>query len=154
MSSFIQMRAKELNQMLEHAQALCANRGVRLTAGRREVLSIIYQAGQPIGAYEILERMREAHDKIAPTTVYRALDFLLQEHLIHKLETLHAFVPCDSPDHPHSSKFLICTECGDVDELDSSGVDRNLSKLAQAKGFMPKEQTVEISGTCADCIED
>lgn len=147
------MSVKGLNRVLDHAQGLCANRGVRLTPGRREVLSIIHQAGQPIGAYEILENMREGREKIAPPTVYRALEFLLEEKLIHKLETLHAFVACDHPDHPHSSKFLICTECGDVNELDSAKVDSSLSKLAQAKGFLPKEQTIEISGTCVDCVE-
>ena len=67
---------------------------------------------------------------MAPPTVYRALDFLLEQGLIHKLESLHAFVGCDHPEHPHSSEFLICVDCGEVAELEDAAVDRSLASVA------------------------
>lgn len=138
---------------LTRAEQLCRNRGSRLTPQRREVLSIIHASPRPLGAYDILEVMRHQHPRIAPPTVYRALDFLLAEGLIHKLESLHAFVDCRHADHPHTSQFLICSDCGGVDELHSANVQGSLTAAAQARGFAPDHSTIEVRGRCAQCVE-
>lgn len=138
--------------MLERADALCRDRGVRLTDQRRRVLEILCAAGRPIGAYEILEAMRDALPTVAPPTVYRALEFLLEQGLIHKLESLHAFVGCAHPEEAHASQFLICAECGRVAELDDAAVARSLKAAAQESGFEARRGVVEVIGTCAGCI--
>lgn len=138
---------------MQLAERLCRERGVRLTAQRRDVLAAINGSDKPLGAYDIMEALRSDQPKIAPPTVYRALDFLLAEGLIHKLETLHAYVGCGHPDHPHFTQFLICDDCGNVDELHSATVNSSLDDAAQAKGFKPDHSTIEVVGRCADCQE-
>jgi Fur family zinc uptake transcriptional regulator len=124
---------------------------VRLTDRRRRVLEILCGAGRPIGAYEIMDAMREGARGVAPPTVYRALDFLMEQGLIHKLESLHAFVGCAHPGHPHSSQFLICAACGIVTELDDAGVTGSLVSVALESGFEARRRVVEVIGTCAGC---
>lgn len=143
--------ATETRKALKLAETLCQERGVRLTPQRRNVLAVINASDQPLGAYDILEQLRAQQPRIAPPTVYRALDFLLTEGLIHKLESLHAFVGCHHPDHPHHSQFLICEDCGEVDELHSPLVRDSLDDAAKARGFAPKHSTVELLGRCARC---
>lgn len=137
--------------VLDHADTLCRGRGVRLTEQRRRVLEILCRVGRPIGAYEIMDAMREGTRGVAPPTVYRALDFLLEQGLIHKLESLHAYVGCDHPGQPHSSQFLICAECGVVRELDDAGVSESLGSVALERGFEARRRIVEVIGTCAGC---
>ncbi len=138
--------------VLDRAETLCRGRGVRLTDQRRRVLEILCGAGRPIGAYEIMDAMREGTRAVAPPTVYRALDFLLEQGLIHKLESLHAFVGCDHPGQPHCSQFLICAECGRVTELDDAGVALSLKSVVRESGFEPRRRVVELIGTCAGCV--
>ena len=147
---------QEIDQkaVLARAEALCGERGVRLTDQRRRVLEILCTAGRPIGAYEILEAMRDGARPPAPPTVYRALDFLLEQGLVHRIESLHAFVGCDHPGRPHASQFLICDRCGGVLELEDEGVARSLSRAADGTGFHPARRVVELIGVCADCSGD
>jgi len=137
-------------RVLDKAEALCSARGARLTAQRRRVLEIIGRAGRPIGAYEILDLMRDGAPA-APPTVYRALDFLVEQGLVHKLETLHAYVGCTKPEHPHSSQFLICAECGAVTELDDERFAGRLRSIETETGFKPQRPIIEVIGTCAAC---
>jgi len=137
--------------VLRKAERLCLERGVRLTRQRRLALEIICARDKPVGAYEILEAMREAIPGAAPPTVYRALDFLLAQGLIHKLQTIHAFVGCNHPEHPHSSQFLICEDCGDVTEVEDQAVTRSLQRTASALGFKAGRRVVEVVGTCSGC---
>lgn len=139
-----------LQQALARAEALCKQRGTRLTAQRRRVLELVLCAGGPVGAYDILHRLREG-TVAAPPTVYRALDFLLEQGLIHKLETLHAYIGCPHPEHHHDSQFLICDRCGEVLELENAGIAERLDAAAAASGFAPQKPVVEILGTCATC---
>lgn len=138
--------------VLGRAEALCRARGARLTPPRRRVLEILCASERPLGAYEILAAMRgPGEGSAAPPTVYRALDFLLEQGLIHRLETLHAFIGCTHPDHPHSSQFLICTDCGEVQELADDAVIERLGSAAAESGFRPRRPVVEVIGTCAGC---
>lgn len=144
------MDEKRLQHALARAETLCRQRGARLTAQRRQVLEIICRADRPLGAYEILERLPDG-GRAAPPTVYRALEFLLEQGLVHKLETLHAFIGCTHPEHPHSSQFLICARCGEVTELEDGGIAGGLRAAARASGFTPSRPVVEVLGTCAGC---
>lgn len=139
-------------QRLKEAEILCKENGVRFTQQRRRVMQILCQTNRPMGAYDILEQMREELPRVAPPTVYRALDFLLEQGLIHKLETLHAYVGCEHPSiKSHSGQFLICSSCGHVTELEDAKISDSLGQAAEATGFNPSHPVVEVTGLCADC---
>ncbi len=146
------MNNKALSHVLERAEALCHERGVRLTEQRKTVLQLLCVSDKPLSAYELLERMRGVVKNPAPPTVYRALDFLLEQGLVHKLESLHAYVGCAHPDHPHVSEFLICDDCGEVAEIEDPSVYKSLKAAGEAIGFRTKRPVVELLGTCAQCI--
>lgn len=146
------MKAEKLQPVLSRAERLCRARGVRLTRQRRQILAIIAAAGRPLGAYDILAHLQQEDGRAAPPTVYRALDFLCEQRLVHKLETLHAYCCCEQPEHPHNSQFLICTHCGVVTELADDAVESSLDRAAAASGFTPLHEVVEVAGTCAHCV--
>ncbi len=136
---------------VEHA---CRERGLRLTPIRARVLSLIAEAGKPVKAYELLEKVREGKGAgaDAPPTVYRALDFLMANGFVHKLESVNAFVACHHPNSAqHSVPFLICDRCHSAVELEDSEVVAQLDARAKALGFQPQAQTLEVHGLCARC---
>ncbi|MGV6858493.1 MAG: transcriptional repressor [bacterium] len=139
------------SQTLRRAIELCAERKVKLTEQRRRVLEIICHASKPLGAYEVLDELRKTTPQAKPPTAYRALDFLQQQGLIHKLETLHAFIGCHHPDHPHHGQFLICTGCGAVTELEDSRITQSIRIAVDNSGFHAETGVVEIQGKCAGC---
>jgi Fur family zinc uptake transcriptional regulator len=154
--------ATPLDTSLDRAAALCARRGAQLTELRRQVLRLVLEADQPVGAYALLDRLKASRAGAAPPTVYRALDFLVEQGLIHKVERLGAFVGCaevddhpadcdcdDGHDHPH--QFLICSKCRSTTELSDPGVALALSRAAAAAGFTLARTTVEAEGLCANC---
>lgn len=136
---------------LDEAAALCERRGVRLTALRRRVLALVWQGHQPTGAYAILEALRQENRRAAPPTVYRALDFLTAHGLIHRIESLNAFIGCVRPEHPHAGQFLICQACGTTAELHDEDIKEAVGRSARRVGFQALRQTVEVSGLCPDC---
>ena len=132
----------------------CAERGLRLTAIRSRVLGLIAEAGQPIKAYDLLDLVREGEGAgaAAPPTVYRALDFLLANGFIHKLESINAFVACHHPNAAqHSVPFLICDRCHSATELEDASIVASLDAAARGLGFAPQAQTLEVHGLCARC---
>jgi len=145
------MSSPETLALLEQADALCQGRGARLTDQRRRVLEILTDLSRPAGAYELLDRLKKGLPGATPPTVYRALAFLLAEGLVHKLESLNAYVGCPHPGAPHRSQFLICRQCGEVRELEDGAVERSLCSLLDAEGFRPERRVVEITGCCARC---
>lgn len=140
-------------------ETACHQRGLRLTAIRARVLGLIADAGQPVKAYDLLEQLRNDRDAegegsgaAAPPTVYRALDFLLANGFIHKLESVNAFVACHHPNaRQHSVPFLICDRCHSAVELEDAQVVAALDQRARALGFEPQAQTLEVHGLCARC---
>lgn len=143
---------------LVRAEEACRRRGVQLTALRRQVLGLVLEAGQPIGAYALLDRLRAARPGAAPPTVYRALDFLLEQGLVHRIERLNAFVPCVDASaagachaHDHAHQFLICGRCGATSELCDPAVAQAIGAAAAGLGFAAGRVTVEVEGTCARC---
>jgi len=145
------MTPKELEQVLKRADVLCRERGVTLTDQRRKVLRLLCESNQPLTAYELLERMKRGSKTPAPTVVYRALDFLWEQGLVHKIQSLHAWVGCSHPEHPHSSQFLICEDCGEVAELEDPQLSQSLEDTSAAAGFQTTRPIVELFGTCAQC---
>lgn len=137
---------------IRHAEALCAARDKRLTPMRRRVLEILAASHKPLGAYEILERVGDGGPRPAPITVYRALEFLVENALVHRIESRNAFLAC-AHDHDETSMvaFLICDHCGSVGEIPAAPVAQSLNAAARATGFAPKLSVVEIAGTCAHC---
>ncbi|WP_256646467.1 Fur family transcriptional regulator [Thermomonas paludicola] len=134
----------------------CGERGLRLTEIRARVLSLVAEAGKPIKAYDLLERVRdgEGAGAAAPPTVYRALDFLLANGFIHKLESINAFVACHHPNAAqHSVPFLICNRCHAAIELEDASIVASLDDAARALGFAPQAQTLEVHGLCAKCAK-
>lgn len=136
---------------LARAATLCENRGVRLTEQRRRVLALIWEGHRPIGAYELLDRLREAGIRAAPPTVYRALEFLLEQGFVHRLEGLNAYVGCDHPEEQHRAQFLICDGCRRVAELSAAPVSDAIRASSADLDFQPQRQTVEVHGLCAGC---
>jgi Fur family zinc uptake transcriptional regulator len=137
---------------LTRAETACAQRGARLTDIRRTVLELILQAGEPIGAYALLDRLKDRSGQGKPPTVYRALDFLLAQGLIHRVEKLNAFVGChEEADHPHPVQFCICAKCGAVAEFEDAAIGEAVAAMAQRSGFTVRRATVEVEGVCAAC---
>jgi Fur family zinc uptake transcriptional regulator len=138
---------------LAHAEVLCAQRAQRLTPIRRQVLTALLESHKPLGAYEIIERVPvAAGNRPAPITIYRALDFLREQGLVHRIESRNAFIACVAT---HASGdlvvFLICENCGEVGEASSAAVTEQLKVAARGAGFMPKTPVIEIAGICAHC---
>lgn len=136
---------------LTRADALCAERGVRLTAQRARVLELVWSSHKPRGAYAILEDLSADGKRVAPLTVYRALDFLLEQGLIHRIESQNAFVGCPDPGTAHTGQFLVCSCCGNATELTDRGIAAAIAESAAAQGFTVQRQTVEVTGICPDC---
>jgi len=131
--------------------AACELRGLRLTPLRLRVLELIADTPKPVKAYELLDRLKDERSGAAPPTVYRALDFLLENHFIHKLESINAFVGCHHPNELHQVPFLICDECSAAIEICDERVARLLGEQARERGFRPRSQTLEVRGLCSGC---
>jgi Fur family transcriptional regulator, zinc uptake regulator len=142
-----------IEHRLERAAELCEREGGRLTEIRRQVLGLVLRSGEPIGAYNLLDRLKMQKANATPATIYRALDFLQAHGLIHKVERLNAFIGCAdaSEHHHHAVQFLICRTCGSVTEMEDAGIAEAVERAAARTGFRPARATVEVEGTCAAC---
>jgi Fur family zinc uptake transcriptional regulator len=136
---------------LARAERLCHSRSANLTAIRRRVLELVWRGHDPIGAYEILDALRKAGARAQPPTVYRALEFLIGQGLVHRIESRNAFVGCSHPGERHGYQFLICRDCGTVEELSDRRIGLAVSAGAKAAGFAVARSTVEVEGVCAAC---
>ncbi|MDX1575005.1 MAG: transcriptional repressor, partial [Kiloniellales bacterium] len=140
-----------IERALSKAERLCQRRGARLTTLRKRVLALVWTSHSPVGAYDVLARLSEDHGRTAPPTVYRALEFLLEQGLVHRIESLNAFVGCPDPGVTHSGQFLICRDCGAAAEMDVRAIDKAISAQAAACGFAVEGKTVEVRGLCPAC---
>jgi Fur family transcriptional regulator, zinc uptake regulator len=137
---------------LAHAEALCAARGERLTPMRRSVLQALLASHAPLGAYELIDRLSVRGARVAPITIYRALDFLREQGLVHRIESRNAFIACvHNHDTTEPVVFLICERCGAVGEAAGATVAQTIRTASLAAGFTPKTPVIEISGVCAHC---
>jgi Fur family zinc uptake transcriptional regulator len=133
------------------AEAKCKAAGVRLTDVRRRVLEILLESHQAIGAYQVLARLQEEGHGSHPPLAYRALEFLVQNGLAHKLESANAFVACAAPEVGHNPAFFICRLCGSVAEDEDFSIARALNKIANEAKFKVETTAVELEGLCSFC---
>ncbi len=138
---------------LKAAEARCAEERLRLTPVRRKVLELLLQDHRALGAYAILDRLREEGFGSQPPVAYRALDFLVENGFVHKIERLNAFVACAHPGQSHSPAFMICRICDAVAEAQSAPAKGALGAAARAAGFQIERTVVEAEGICPACAE-
>ena len=142
---------RKIERQLDQASSVCSRHNTQLTELRRTVLGLVLQAERPLTAYQLLDRLRQTRRGAVPPTIYRALDFLVDNKLIHKVERLGAFVACEAGHHDHAAQFLICRVCGQVRELEDAAVQAALECAAKTHGFTASGTIVEIEGVCGTC---
>ena len=135
---------------IAHAEVLCAARAQRLTPRRRHVLEALLDSHRPLGAYEIIERLAR-HGRPAPITVYRALDFLRDNGLVHRIESRNAFVACCIITAATISSSSSSASAAAVGEASGGNVAETLKASSRAAGFAPKSPVIEIASICAHC---
>ncbi len=141
-----------IDEALRSARTLCQQKQVRLTQLREKVLELIWQSHKPLGAYALMEMLAvDSTRRVAPPTVYRALDFLLEQHLIHRINSLNAFIGCPDPHHLHQNQFLICKSCGIATECINEALQSSIEQTGTAAGFAIEQHSVEIIGLCPNC---
>lgn len=136
---------------LNSAEAVCGKAGERLTPLRKRVLELVWDSHKPVGAYALLDKLKEDGRGAAPPTIYRALEFLLACGLIHRIESLNAYVGCSHPGENHVTQFLICRACGTAAELDDRRLGEAIGRSAAEHGFNIVSRVIELSGVCARC---
>ena len=135
------------------AVSLCAARGNKLTTLRRQVLELLWERGRPTGAYALIEALELRYSRrVGPPTVYRALEFLMAERLVSKIESRNAYVPRTHPERQHDCLFFICSICGASTEMEDPRVVEVLAEDAAALGYRVTRRVVEVEGACPSCI--
>jgi len=141
-----------LDSAVHRAEFAFETKGLKLTRLRRMVLEEIAGSHHAVGAYDILENLARKGDRLAPISVYRAIDSLLAAGVVHRLESRNAFFACHA-DHSETSRqvILACETCGLVAEVDGATIFKALSQTAEAAHFRPRRQVVELTGSCRHC---
>ena len=143
-----------IDTALAEAHRLCKARGKRLTSMREQVLKLIWQSHQPVKAYDLITQLTQQTTKtIQPPTLYRALDFLKAQGLIHRLASINAYLGCHSPSTPHNGYFLICSQCNSTLEFTSVYIEQELQNQAQNHGFKVQSTNIELTGLCQLCTD-
>lgn len=140
-----------IRHAVARAEQVCGQKQVSLTPLRRRILEIVWRTHDPIGAYEILAELGKDREKVGPPTVYRALEFLQQAGLVHRLDSLNAYLGCERPDTAHAGEFLVCSRCRRATELKDSVLSRALEERARALGYQLDHYAVEIKALCNEC---
>ena len=136
------------------AVSICEGRGVQMTALRKRVLELLWASGRPTGAYELIEAVKLKDSRpVGPPTVYRALEFLMAQGFVSRIESLNAYVPCVHPERDHDCLFFICGGCRAWVELEDPRIGGLLAEDAAVLGFVATHRTVEVQGMCAQCAE-
>lgn len=145
--------AKCIAASVTAAETLCASEGLRFTPVRRKALEFLLQEHRALGAYEMLDRLRDAGFGSQPPVAYRALEFLVANGFAHKVERLNAFIACAHPGATHSPAFMICRLCKSVAEAQSAPARGALGEAARAAGFQIERTVIEATGICPTCAE-
>ena len=143
--------SEQVANFLDQAEELCDKRNLRFTRLRKQVLELVCKAEQPVGAYHLLDELRVSGRSAAPPTVYRALDFLLEQGLVHRLATNNTYLACAHPQHPHAAIFLVCSQCGHTQEVHTGDVINELRHQAEQFDFSIEHASVELTGLCSRC---
>lgn len=141
-----------IESLVLRARHICEHNGARFTSIREKVFRLLASTQSGVGAYELLEQLKATEPAAKPATIYRALEFLTDQGFIHKIESSNAFLLCHHFEHHHPAQLLICQGCGHVEELHSNVLQQEFEKLATAKGFVIKQQTIEARGLCQNCV--
>jgi Fur family zinc uptake transcriptional regulator len=136
---------------LQSAERLCKEKGLTFTPLRRQVYGLISADKTPIGAYELLDRLKKQRANAAPVTVYRALDFLQEAGLVHRIDALHAYAACEVDSTDHGGLMLVCNRCKTVTEFENPGLEQQIAETALQHEFHASEDLVEIRGLCSVC---
>lgn len=147
------MISKQTKATLAKVSAYCQEQGTRFTAPREAVLRVISESKTPLGAYDILELLKTELNNPKPPTIYRAIGFLTEHHFIHRIESLNAYVICDTDHLHHGAQFLICDQCGQVTEVHQCSLPNRLEQHAETEGFTPSYWISELHGLCRACRE-
>jgi len=139
---------------VDAARSQCADAGLRFTPIRQRVLEILLRDHRALGAYDVLDRMREQGLSAQPPAAYRALDFLVENGFAHKIERLNAFIACAHPCEEHAPAFLICRNCRSVAEAPSEAARAQLGATAKEAGFRILRTVVEAEGICPNCAAE
>ena len=140
-----------MENSIQQAEQYCQENGLNFTPVRRKVLEILLQKNTAIGAYEILDLLREAGFKNQPPVAYRALEFLVQNGFAHKIEQLNSFIGCMHPGKDHSPAFMICRNCDSVSEEEALTRNFSVSQIASQAGFTVEKAVIEARGLCHSC---
>lgn len=140
-----------INSAIKQAEQICKERDVQLTPIRHKVLELIWESHQAVKAYDLLERIKPFNDSAKPATVYRALDFLIEQKLIHRVESMNAFIGCNHMEGKHELLLLICEHCNVIEERPANEVMKSLFEELTHAGFNAHRKTIEIHGTCSRC---
>ena len=140
-----------MENSIQQAEQYCQENGLNFTPVRRKVLEILLQKNTAIGAYEILDLLREAGFKNQPPVAYRALEFLVQNVFAHKIEQLNSFIGCMHPGKDHSPAFMICRKCDSVSEEEALTRNFSVSQIASKAGFTVEKAVIEARGLCHSC---
>ena len=141
------------SQFVQIASAHCAKNGANLTELRRQVLELVLRHDGVVKAYQILNDLQQARGSAAPPTVYRALEFLVEQGILHRVEALNGYVVCRHLDCAHPSVILTCRDCGKVDEMAADEGFMTLRQLCAGHGFEMDEQQLLLNGRCVQCSE-
>lgn len=148
------MATLSAEHILGQAEKLCQQRNVRMTPQRMEVLRLMTQQNGAISAYDLLDLLRASEPQAKPPTIYRALDFLLEQGFIHRVESTNSYMVCHHFEGPaHTSAMLICQRCGTVAEQHAEGLEEIIAALALKEGFALRHMVIEAHGLCANCSE-
>jgi Fur family transcriptional regulator, zinc uptake regulator len=139
------------NKAVQTADKLCAERGVQLTSIRRKTLELIWESHRAVKAYDLLDQIKPLQQSAKPATVYRALDFLLEQGLIHRVESLNAFIGCSCSDKQHEQLLLICEQCHEVEERPGEFVMAAVAQEVKQADFTVHRKAIEIQGICKHC---
>lgn len=140
-----------VSSALGTAEQLCIGRGVQLTPIRLLVLKLIWESHKAVKAYELLDRIKPLKQEAKPATIYRALDFLIEQGLVHRIESLNAFIGCNCSAQQHEQLLLICKQCHEVEERSAVEVMKTLSNEIERADFIGHSQAIEIHGICGKC---
>ena len=142
-----------MENSIQQAEQYCQENGLNFTPVRRKVLEILLKKNTAIGAYEILDLLREAGFKNQPPVAYRALEFLVQNGFAHKIEQLNSFIGCMHPGKNHSPAFMICRNCDSVSEEEALTRNFSVSQIASKAGFTVEKAVIEARGLCHSCAD-
>ena len=136
---------------LQDIEEILEQRGARFTEQRKLVYRIVSKSKKPITAYEILAKMEKDVKNVKPPQAYRALDFLMAQGLVHKIESLNAFVACHADHNHQGSQFMVCDSCGTVEEVHLCHLPQPLQNKIDQTKFQLSRWNTELHGTCHDC---